>query len=97
MQANQSIKKEMIQEWVTQNEIMGKTSDDMNGTTFVHGNELLMLKSNGRGGLEVEPLEVPEVIVFNKEYDASKMNICNACGMEHPTIKEVTECCAELD
>jgi hypothetical protein len=95
MQTKQSAGRIFIDEWVMERLIMGKSMEDLDGTTFVYGNELLTLKKKADGSFAVEPQKAPEVIVMEKSHDDA--NLCDACGMEHVSHKDALECCANID
>ncbi|MFS0645452.1 hypothetical protein [Siminovitchia sp. 179-K 8D1 HS] len=95
MQTKQSEGRIFIDEWVMERLIMGKSVDEMDGTTFVYGNELLTLKKKVDGSFVVEPQRAPEVVVLEKPEE--NVNFCRACGTEHSSYKESLECCAHID
>lgn len=95
MQTKQSSGSIFIDEWVMERLIMGKSVEDMDGTTFVYGNELFTLKKQTDGSFVVEPQNAPEVIVLEKAH--AEVDICRACGTEHSSYKESLECCAHID
>lgn len=97
MQEKQWSGKEFIEDWVSQRMQMGKTIDEMHGTTFVYGNEMLTLKKGTERVFEFEPKEVPRIVVLHKNDELELGNTCCTCGMEHHSFKAVLECCADVD
>lgn len=97
MQTKQATGIDFIEEWVLQKLVMGRTIDEMNGTTFVYGNELLTLKKNADGAFDLEPFKVPEVIFLDKPGKEELADTCFTCGMEHHSHKAALECCANVD
>ncbi|MBD8007108.1 hypothetical protein [Bacillus norwichensis] len=97
MQTKQTTDRDYIEEWILAEMTKGKTVEEMSGTTFVLGNELLTLKRNTEGSFDVEPLATKEVVVIREEEKMKIENICNKCGMEHPTYKEVIQCCEDVE
>ncbi|RWR14620.1 hypothetical protein [Siminovitchia fortis] len=97
MQTKQTAERDFIEEWILEELIKGKTVEEMNGTTFVLGNELLTLKRNAEGSFDVEPLAAKEVVVIREEEKLEIENICSKCGMEHQTFKEVIQCCENVE
>ncbi len=95
MQTKQTAEKDLIEAWILEELTKGKTVEEMNGTTFVYGKELLTLKRNAEGSFDVEPLPAKEVVVIREEMEME--NICNKCGMEHQTFKEVIQCCEDVE
>ncbi|MBM7715106.1 hypothetical protein MHB50_12010 [Siminovitchia sp. FSL H7-0308] len=95
MQTNQSAGRIFIDEWVMERLVMGKSIEDMNGTTFIYGNELLTLKKKADGSFVVVPQKAPEVVVLEKPH--TEVEICPKCGTEYSSFKESLQCCADID
>ncbi|KIL49382.1 hypothetical protein [Jeotgalibacillus soli] len=97
MQTHQTTGKELIEKWIVQNVISGKTSQELSGTLFVYGDEAMTLTSTETGSLEIITEEVSNVVVFRKKNESDATNMCRACGVDHSTFKEALECCADID
>lgn len=97
MQTKHAEERDLIEGWILEELIKGKTIEEMNGTTFVFGKELLTIKRNAEGSFDVEPLETKEVVFIKEEEQMETANMCNKCGMEHQTFKEVIQCCEDIE
>jgi len=89
--------RELIERWIVQNILEGKSNDQLVGTMFVYGNEAFMLTQSSTGALEIVEQRSSQVIVFRKKEDAQPVNSCRACGTDYSSIKEAIECCADVD
>ncbi|MEW9672925.1 hypothetical protein [Ammoniphilus sp. 3BR4] len=96
MQIAKATGKEFVERWILLNRGSGKTNDQMKGTTFVYGNEVLTLTSNERGDLEINSHQT-NVIVFRQMIELDMRNICRACSMEHQSYKDAIECCVDIE
>lgn len=96
MDLTQATGEELVERWILFNRGLRRTHDQMKGTTFVYGNEILTLISNERGDLEIKSQQKP-VVVFRKIDELDLTNTCRACGMEHPSYKEAIECCVDIE
>ena len=90
--------RELIEKWIVQNILVGKSNAELAGTFFVYGDETFSLRLTSMGGLEIAPEhEVSQVVVFRKKEEVQPVNICRACGIDYSSFKEAIECCADLD
>ena len=89
--------REMIERWINQHVLDGKTNDELEGTLFVYGNEVHSLTKTASGNWTVEPQEVKQVVVFRKEEEPESVNMCRACGQDYTSFKESIQCCAYLE
>ncbi|MEW9673726.1 hypothetical protein [Ammoniphilus sp. 3BR4] len=96
MKLTQATGKELIERWILQNRGIGRTTDQMIGTTFVYGNEISTLSSNERGELEIHS-EKSRVVVFRKMDELDMTNTCRACSLEHQSYKDSIECCVDIE
>ncbi|MEW9673185.1 hypothetical protein [Ammoniphilus sp. 3BR4] len=96
MQLTKATGKELVERWIYQNRGLGRTTDQMEGTTFVYGNEILTLTSNKRGTLDIQSKQTP-VVIFRKMDELEMRNICRACSLEHTSYKEAVECCVDIE
>jgi len=97
MQTKQAAGREYIDEWVLEELVKGKPIEDINGITFVIGNELLTVTKKADGSFDVEPQKAKEVIVLQKKIATEFENICTTCGLEHQSYKEVLQCCDDIE
>ncbi|RST75137.1 hypothetical protein D4T97_007715 [Siminovitchia acidinfaciens] len=97
MQTKQTAERDFIDGWILEELIKGKTIEEMNGTTFVFGKELLTLKRNAEGSFDVEPLETKDIVIIQEEGKMRIENMCDKCGTEHQTFKEVIQCCEDIE
>lgn len=88
---------ELIEKWVTQQLMNGKTNREMDGTLFVYGNEAHRLHHHPTGEIEIVPEQISDVVVFRKREERVELNHCRACGMEYDTFKDAIECCSDVD
>ncbi|MEW9670930.1 hypothetical protein [Ammoniphilus sp. 3BR4] len=88
--------KELVQRWIIQNEGLGKTMDEMMGTTFVYGNEVLTLVADEKDSFRIES-QIGRVVVFRKIDELDLSHSCRACGLEHHSHKEAIECCMDVE
>lgn len=97
MQITKATGKELVERWILQNKGLGRTKDEMTGTTtFVYGNEILTLTSNEQGDLEIKSQQT-RVVLFRKLDELDMTNSCRACGLEHETYKDAIECCIDIE
>ncbi|WP_017381086.1 hypothetical protein [Paenisporosarcina sp. TG-14] len=98
MRLQQAVKpsREMIEKWINQNVLAGKTDEELEGTLFVYGNEAHSLIKTPSGEWAIEPQEVKQVVIFRKE-ETEPVNMCRACGQDYTSFKEAIQCCAFLD
>lgn len=87
--------KDLVERWILQNRGLGRTKDQMTGTTFVYGNEILTLTSSEQGNLEIESQQT-RVVLFRKLDELDMTNSCRVCGLEHETYKDAIECCIDI-
>lgn len=87
---------ELVEKWVHQNRIHGKTNEQMAGTTFVFGDEVISLNLNESGILKIEYKQGP-VIIFRQADHVNQPNVCRACGMEHLNYKDAIQCCTNIE
>ncbi|HJV45071.1 MAG TPA: hypothetical protein VJ824_05005 [Bacillota bacterium] len=88
--------KDLVQKWVQQSRSHGKTDDQIIGTVFVYGDEMLTLEKAENGELVIESKKTP-VVIFRKLNELHKSNVCRACGTEYHSHKEAIQCCASED
>ncbi|WP_075618296.1 hypothetical protein [Paenisporosarcina indica] len=89
--------RELIERWINQHVLNGKTNDELEGTLFVYGNEVHSLLKTSAGDWVLEPQDVPQVVVFRKEEESEPINMCCACGQDYASFKDSIQCCAYLD
>lgn len=96
MQTAKATGRELVQRWILQNEAIGKTKEDMMGTTFVYGDEILTLAAIGDESIGIQS-QKGRVVVFRKLDDLDLSHTCRACGLEHPSHKGAIECCMDIE
>lgn len=89
--------RELIDRWMVQQLINGQTNEELSETLFVYGDEAATLRLNDNGSLRIEREPVKKVVAFRRAEEASTLNMCRACGMDHSSYKEALECCAHID
>lgn len=97
LQQSETPGKEMIERWINQNVVVGKSSEELEKTLFVYGNEAHSLSKTSSGEWVIEPQEVTQVVVFRKEEKVEQINMCRACGLDYSSFKEAIQCCAYLE
>lgn len=89
--------REMIDRWIDQKVSAGKTSEELDGTLFIYGNDVYRLVKTSLGDLVIEPQEIAQVVVLRKEDVPEPLNMCRVCGLDYSSFKEAIQCCAYLD
>ncbi|TDL31802.1 hypothetical protein E2R51_11295 [Jeotgalibacillus sp. S-D1] len=97
IQQTQTTSRELIERWIVQKVLEGKTNQELEGTMFVYGNEAFKLQGTANGALDIKEQTVSEVVVFRKKDETEPANICRACGLDYSSFKEAIECCADVD
>ncbi|MGD7044478.1 hypothetical protein [Jeotgalibacillus proteolyticus] len=97
IQQTQTTSRDLIERWIVQHVLEGRSNEELEGTMFVYGNEAYTLEQTSQGALSIKEHSVSKVIVFRKKEDADPANMCRACGLDYSSFKEAIECCADVD
>ncbi|MFD1707298.1 hypothetical protein ACFSCZ_11205 [Siminovitchia sediminis] len=97
MQTREKADKEYIDGWILEKLLEGKTVEEIEGTAFLMGNELFILKTSTVGSLDIEPLRVKEIVMIQSQEQQVSSNICDKCGLEHSSFKDLLQCCEDID
>ncbi|KIL52965.1 hypothetical protein [Jeotgalibacillus campisalis] len=97
IQQTQSTSRDLIERWIVQHVLEGRSNSELEGTMFVYGNEAYTLEQTSQGALSIIEYPVSNVVVFRKKEEADPANVCRACGLDYSSFKEAIECCADVD
>ncbi|PPA69221.1 hypothetical protein [Jeotgalibacillus proteolyticus] len=89
--------RELIERWIVQQVLEGRSNQELSGTMFIYGDEAFELQETAIGSLEIKEQPAEQIVVFRKKEEMDPANVCRACGLDYSSFKEAIECCADVD
>ena len=84
---------ELVNKWIDVNRNLGMSEEQMDGLTFVYGNDLYKVHKNQRG-LDIQAAK-GKVVVFRQSEINTNPFVCRCCGSEYNNEVDTIRCCME--
>lgn len=87
---------QLVHKWIERNRSGGVADSEMDGTRFVYGDTIYIIRKTEEGHFTVDA-SPGRVIIFRDEKDLDDEYTCRICGAQYTSKIDTIRCCMNGD